>query len=95
MFTRTRIAIGALSVCTVVAGFTLSACGADHQSGPDPTAANTHPGTNEAVIQFPDGFRNVAFQCFGTEGVYVTSRGQTTDAITSGVAVQADDPHCK
>jgi hypothetical protein len=77
-----------------IGGTLLIGCGATHQSGPEPTAANTHPGTNEGVIQMPDGFRNVAFECHGSTGVYVTSRSQTSD-ITSGVAVLANDPACK
>ena len=72
-----------------------AACSSAHQDAPDPTAANTHPGTNERVIQEPDGFRNVVFSCNGTTGVYVTSRGVSSDVITSGIAVEANDPACR
>jgi hypothetical protein len=84
----------ALVATILAAGVVLAGCGASHQDAPDPTAANTHPGTNEAVIQEPDGFRNVAFACHGTTGVYVTSRGVSSDVITSGIAVLANDPAC-
>lgn len=68
----------------------LGACGSSHQSAPDPGGS---PGTNQRVIQFPYGFRNVAFSCFGTNGVYVTSRSVTTD-LPSGMFVVPNDVHC-
>jgi hypothetical protein len=83
--------IGALAVAAGV----LAGCDATHQDAPDPTAANTHPGAHEEVIQEPTGFRNVSFVCHGTTGVYVTSRGVSSDVITSGIAVLPSDPACK
>lgn len=64
-----------------------------HQSAPDPTGA---PGTHAAVIQEPQGFRNVSFSCFGTDGVFVTSRGVATTPgdLPSSVFVVPNDPHC-
>jgi len=53
------------------------------------------------IINMPRGFRNVAFKCYGPNGVYVTSRG---DAFSSGdqgpelpssVYVVAGDENCK
>lgn len=73
----------------------LAGCSATHQNAPEPTSANIVNGTSVQVIQMPDGFRNVAVSCYGTVGVYVTSRG--SDGATpqaSGVAVLANDPHC-
>lgn len=87
--------LAVLALASAAALALLAGCASTHQDAPDPTAANTHPGTNEAVMQFPDGFRNVAFECHGTTGVYVTSRGQTSDIITSGIAVLANDPACR
>lgn len=82
----------------LAATVTLAGCADTHQDAPDPTSPNTHPGRNEEVIQEPEGFRNVSFACHGTTGVYVTSRGVTTDVITSGItsgiAVLANDPAC-
>jgi hypothetical protein len=91
----TAVSIGLGVAAILIGGLVLSGCAATHQDAPDPTAANTHPGTNEAVIQFPEGYRNVAFECHGSTGVYVTSRGVSSDVITSGIAVLANDPACK
>jgi hypothetical protein len=66
------------------------ACGSSHASSPDPGGK---PGSRPAVIQMPAGYRNVAFSCFGTEGVYVTSHSLTVE-LPSGVFVNHDDPHC-
>lgn len=48
--------------------------GSSHSSAPDPGG---RVGSNGTVLQMPDGFRNVAFSCFGHNGVYVTSRSLT------------------
>ncbi len=95
MTTHIRMAVCAFALTAVTLGLTLAGCAASHQDAPDPTAANTHAGTHSAVIQEPDGFRNVSFSCNGTTGVYVTSRGVSSDVITSGIAVLANDPACK
>lgn len=84
-----------IGVCLAAAAVVLAGCDVTHQDAPDPTATNTHPGTHEAVIQEPNGFRNVAFECNGSTGIYVTSRGVSSDVITSGIAVLADDPACR
>jgi len=88
--TRRRLIIGPL-LAIVAAVAVTTACGSSHQSSQDPGG---QPGTRSAVIQFPRGFRNVAVTCYGTTGVYVTSRGTTSDNPSS-VAVLADDPHCR
>ena len=73
----------------------LSGCGAAHQSAPDVAPSDAHPGTHSAAIQMPDGFRNVAFSCHGTVGVYVTSYGlNDSSGRVSGIAVLANDPNC-
>lgn len=84
----------AIVATVIAAGVILAGCGETHQDAPDPTSANTHPGSREEVIQEPDGFRNVSFACHGTTGVYVTSRGQSSDVITSGIAVLPNDTAC-
>ena len=86
-----KIRIAAL---VAVAAVALAGC-ATHSDAPDPAPGNVHPGAREEVIQEPDGFRNVSFVCHGTTGVYVTSRGVSSDVITSGIAVLANDPACK
>lgn len=53
------------------------------------------------IINEPRGFRNVAFKCFGPNGVYVTSRGDALSAgnqgseLPSSVYVVANDENCK
>lgn len=73
----------------------LAGCGATKGDAPEPSPSNILNGTNTQVIKMPDGFRNIAFTCYGTVGVYVTSRGVAeTDPQPSGVTVLANDPHC-
>lgn len=81
--------------------FVLTACGNNSQKdAPEPTPANIINGTNTQVIQLPDGFRNVAFTCYGSNGIYVTSRGvyqaggKDATPLASSVFVLANDPHC-
>ena len=80
----------------VILGMTvigLSACGSSHTSSSDPGG---NPGSRQAVIQMPYGFRNVAFSCHGTTGVYVTSRSVTANVeLPSSIAVLANDPSCR
>lgn len=79
----------AIAMFVIVA---LSACGSSHTSSTDPGGS---PGTHQTVIQMPYGFRNVAFTCHGTTGVYVTSRSITTGTeLPSSIAVLANDPAC-
>lgn len=73
---------------------------ASQQSAPDVEPAGINSGTHQKVIQMPSGFRNVAFECNGPVGVYVTSRGAnqgTTDdatALPSSISTVLDDPNC-
>jgi uncharacterized secreted protein with C-terminal beta-propeller domain len=46
------------------------------------------------VVQFPDGFRNVAHKCDGTNMVYSVSSANS-DTLSGGVAVVPNDPRCK
>lgn len=80
----------------------LGGCGgAVKESAPEPIPDNIVNGTHTQVIRMPDGFRNVAFTCYGSNGVYVTSRGVfkngNSDATTlpSSIAVVENDPMCK
>jgi hypothetical protein len=45
------------------------------------------------VIQFPDGFRNVAHKCDGPNMVYSGSSG-SGDSLPASVYVVANDPRC-
>lgn len=91
-------AFGAVVTALIIA---VASCGSTGQkSAEELTEENVQPGTNTKAIQMPEGFRNVAFTCHGTVGVYVTSRGvykvgsADAPALPSGIAVLADDPNC-
>lgn len=78
-----------------VALLALAGCGKSTKSNaPEPTPGNVVDGTGSQVIRMPSGFRNVAFTCYGSNGVYVTSRGDASNPLTSSVFVLAADPHC-
>lgn len=89
----TKLAAGAVLGMLALLGTTASSCDTKADA-PEPTSSNIVNGTNTQVIRFPDGFRNVAFTCYGTNGVYVTSRGDSSNPLTSSVFVLANDPHC-
>lgn len=73
----------------------LAGCTAAHESAPDVAPSDARPGTHAGAIQEPSGFRNVAFSCHGTVGVYVTSYGlNDSNGRVSGIAVLKDDPNC-
>lgn len=95
-----------VKLCAIVAGvittaIVLAACSATKTDAPEPTSDNILNGTHTQVIRMPDGFRNVVFTCYGTVGVYVTSRGafQTGNkdlaTLPSSIAVLPNDPHCR
>lgn len=72
----------------------LSGCSAStHQSSPDPDSGNIVDGTQAAIIQMPQQYRNVSFSCFKTNGVYVTSAA-IDGSLPSGIAVVPNDPIC-
>jgi hypothetical protein len=93
-----RIAVLGVAALVLV-GTSASSCDVQ-QDAPEPTPDNIVNGTNTQVIQMPDGFRNVAFTCYGTNGVYVTSRGtyqhggENATPLASGVFVVPNDSHC-
>lgn len=81
----------------------LAGCSPDtKKDAPEPTSGQIVDGTNTRVIRMPDGFRNVVFSCFGTNGVYVTSRGSVQNGasqygtpLASSVFVLPNDVHCR
>ena len=95
MFKHSNATLVVVAVCAALIGAatTISACSATHQSAPGPTPTSIGNGNNAAVIQEPNGFRNVAFSCFGSNGVYVTSAA-ADDSLPSSVFVVPNDPHC-
>jgi hypothetical protein len=76
-----------------------AASGPTHQSAPNPAEIN-HQAAN-AIVEMPDGFRNVAEKCdSGGNMILVSSRGELLDnnsggALPSAVAVILNDPRCK
>lgn len=87
-------------IVVAVGTLALAGCSNDNQQSQSEPVTNNLL-TRQVVFTQPDGFRNVAFGCNGTVGVYVTSRGayknSGTDiaSLPSSVAVLAADPNCK
>lgn len=95
---KTRFTLVALGIAGVLA---LTGCtSAAKKDAPEPAPSNIVNGTATHVIKMPDGFRNVAFTCYGTTGIYVTSRGifesgnADLTTLPSSIAVLANDPGC-
>lgn len=86
-----------------LAGLTIAVAGctsSSHTNADTPDPAGNLTLTNARIITEPGGFRNVSFGCWGTKGVYVTSRGQFdssngTAPASSAVQVVLNDPDCK
>jgi len=90
---KAQMALVVGCAAAIIVTTTISACGSTHNNAPDPVPSNIINGTNQQVIQEPDGYRNVAFSCFGSNGVYVTSRSNV-DSLPSSLFVLPNDPHC-
>lgn len=96
------LAVGGAAVLAVVGvgGFTAACSTPTKTDAPEPAPKNIVDGTNTHVIRMPDGFRNIAFTCYGTTGIYVTSRGiwqsGNADATTlpSSISTEVNDPNC-
>ncbi len=94
-----RFAVGFLVGFVLV--WVLTSCSETHKDAPEPAPADIVNGTHTQVIKMPDGFRNVAFTCYGTTGIYITSRGvyqaNNNGAVflPSSIAVQPNDVKCK
>lgn len=85
-----KIHMGAAAVL-VAAGLTLAGCdwgnhGSDNASVVQPTGP-------ASVVQFPYGFRNVAYKCDGPNMVYSGSAG-VDDSLPPSIAVVPNDPRC-
>lgn len=93
---KRRIILPLVAILAVVSG-----CSEVHQDAPEPSPSDIINGARTQVIQMPEGFRNVAFTCYGTVGIYVTSRGwikgsadKNLTPLPSDIAVVPNDPHC-
>lgn len=77
-------AVGALTVGL------LSACWGNHASSNASVVQPTGPAT---IVQFPYGFRNVAYKCDGPNMIYSGSAG-ANDSLPPSIAVVPNDPRC-
>lgn len=69
----------------------LSGCWGNHTSNNSSSVEPTGPAS---IIQFPHGYRNVAYKCSGTTMVYSLSAA-VDDSLPGGIAVVPNDPRCK
>ncbi len=85
---KTHIAkVGAIVALTLLS---TTAC-LNHGSNNASTVEPTGPAN---IIQFPHGFRNVAYKCSGTTMVYSLSAA-VDDSLPGSLAVVPNDPRCK
>jgi hypothetical protein len=68
-----------------------TAAGCNHSSD---NASVVQPTGPASIIQFPYGFRNVAYKCDGPNMVYSGSAG-ASDNLSPSIAVVPNDPRCK
>jgi len=85
------IRIGAMFGVALVSLVSLSACLDNHTSNNKSVVTPTGPAS---IVQFPYGFRNVAYKCDGPNMVYSGSAG-TDDSLPPSIAVVPNDPRCK
>lgn len=74
----------------VATALTLSSCGKVMEPFNDAAVSGQNKGPAE-VINFPDGFSNVAAKCDGTTRVYVIFHA---DSAYGSVAAVANSPEC-
>lgn len=85
---KIRLTLGALALSGLVIGLSASSC--DTHGSSDYGTVSHGPAD---VIEFPDGFRNVASKCDGPNRVYSGSSA-ASDSLPASVAVVANDPRC-
>lgn len=80
-----------LFVLCAMALIALAACSdSSHRNAPSGNKDNTPAN----IVNFPAGYRNVAYKCVGPDMVYVTSSGQG-DSHPSSVFVIHNDERCR
>ena len=82
-----------LAAVATVALLALSGCGEEAKDAPRGTE-DTGPAD---IIQFPDGFSNVAHKCDGPNMVYSATNGSGTENAEStraAIAIVPNDPRC-
>jgi hypothetical protein len=83
----------ATATAAVLLALGLSACGEEAKDAPRGTE-DTGPAD---IIQFPDGFSNVAHKCDGPNMVYSSTNGAGTENAESNrasISVVPNDPRC-
>lgn len=79
----------------------LAACGSASERRQNADKKSERDTGPALIINEPKGFRNVAFKCYGPNGVYVTSRGDNLSGgsqgteLPSSIYVVANDENCK
>jgi hypothetical protein len=86
---RKRAIITALAALGIFLVATAESC--SHASNNNKVVIPTGPAS---IIQFPYGFRNVAYKCDGPNMVYSGSAG-ADDNLPPSIAVVPNDPRCK
>ena len=85
---RKRVAIVGLIATGIFLTTTAESC--THASNNNKVVIPTGPAS---VIQFPYGFRNVAYKCDGPNMIYSGSAG-ADDTLPPSIAVVPNDPRC-
>jgi hypothetical protein len=83
---KRRVLTAIIGVCAVVL------LGASDCTHGDSSAGDVDHAPAD-VLQFPNGFRNIAHKCDGPNMVYSVSAG-ASDSLPGGVFVVANDPRC-
>jgi hypothetical protein len=84
-------ALAAGAVAALLGTAALAGCsGLKHASDNKGSVQPTGPAS---IIQFPYGFRNVAYKCDGPNMVYSGSAG-VDDSLPPSIAVVPNDPRC-
>lgn len=89
-----KMRVSAAAAVLALFGLALTGCGEENKDAPRGTE-ETGPAD---IIQFPDGFSNIAHKCDGPNMVYSATNGAGTGNAKStraAIAVIANDPRCK
>jgi hypothetical protein len=85
-----KIKTGLVVLGVSVGGFLLMGSSCDTHGSSDYGTVSHGPAD---VIEFPDGYRNVASKCDGPNRVYSGSSA-SSDSLPAAVAVVPNDPRC-
>lgn len=86
---QTLVSVGiATALATSVIGCTQGSYGTSHGIKDAPINTKGTDNSPATIINFPDGYENVAFKCHGLVGVYTTTR-------VAAPVVVLNDPNCR